>query len=140
MLETIYAYLYALAKTWTFPSWKRHYEEFQSIQNDKFNFSEKPNARCLVNHLSEVMVIHESVPKSELLRAPTGVWKLDEHAVKKVLQECLTPKSACVMLSSKSLHPDSNPLDLQSEPWYGTLYKRKKLDETLFTNVRLFPI
>jgi len=138
VLEAIYAYLYALADTWTFPYWKRHYEEFQIIQNERFNFSEKPDAKCIVNHLSEILLMHDSVPKAQLLRAPTGVWELDEEAVKRALKECLKPESGCVMLSSEILHSDSNRLPLQKEHWYDTCYKRAKLDKTLFHNVCLF--
>lgn len=132
VLEAIYACLYLLP--WAINPASGLFEEFKTIQNARFDYSEKSEAKCSVNHLSNLLLTQW--PRERLVKGPTGIWKQDESALRTLLGVYLAPEAGSVLLSSNSLSSIGIDGPWMTERWYGVQYMEDRLNPEVFQNAK----
>ncbi|KAG8828958.1 Insulinase (Peptidase M16), partial [Serendipita sp. 399] len=123
VLEAMYSYLSLLRAT-PIPEW--NFEEFKSLQEIRFRFSQKQSPDSYVVRLSEHL--SRPYPRDQLLSAATKVWEQDESLIRDLMENGFAPHAGSVLLSSK----DFSSIGLEGpwlhEKWYGTEYIIQRID------------
>lgn len=134
VVRAIYTYLGFLSRE---PSSKLEpsFEDFKTIENNRFHFSQNESVEAHVCRLSEHMLL-PLWPRRRLLKAATGVWRRDDNIIRTVLQQWLEPRASSITLVSNSFPAD---IDIKGpwsrERWYGTEYTRQELPQGLLEPV-----
>ncbi|KAG8817090.1 Insulinase (Peptidase M16) [Serendipita sp. 401] len=126
VLEAMYSYLSLLRAT-QIPAW--NFEEFRSLQEIRFRFSQKQSPDSYVVRLSELL--SRPYPKEQILSAQTKVWEQDDALTRDLLENGFAPRAGSVMLSSKDFSSIGLEGPWSNEKWYGTEYIIQRIDPAI---------
>ena len=102
------------------------YNEIRDLKALSFRFKEKGSADRYALGLASIM--KKPVPRSLLLSGPKLLWKWDPELIRETLNS-LRAEDSRVFVISKDPKMDEIVDSWLSEPWYGTQYAVKRLDE-----------
>ena len=130
MVEIIFHYMFLLRKS-EFPNWA--FTELEAIAETRFRFAQKRGSGDYVSSLAERLALPWS--KDRVISGKTRLWKWDEPAVRKMLEQDLAPKAALVSLLTKDFSEIGLGGAWLEEPWYKTKYQLFPLDGELIEKV-----
>jgi insulysin len=131
----------SLLRSSAFPAW--YQKEIAAIAAMRFRFTEKRKPEDYAVWVSDHMVW--PVPPELLISAPQLVWEWDEGSteglgekqVRDLLEGLRVDRGRAVLMARAEEHRkiSGTSTPLETEPWYGTVYKVEKFDEDFMTQV-----
>ena len=108
------------------------FNEIKDLSALSFRFREKGSAEHYATGLSSMM--KRPLPRSLLLSGQRLHWEWNPQLVRDTLSQ-LTVENSRVFVISKDPKMDEIAGTWSSEPWYGTQYAMKRLDEGMLEAV-----
>lgn len=132
-LLACYKYL-SLLRDSALPAW--NHTEAQTLAALRFRFAEKRRPDSYATSIAEN--VKYPTPRSHLLSGSTLTWDWDEKLVRETLAG-LVVENGRVVVMGKDHSTVGQTGPWSSEPWYGTEYTVKKLEEDFVTAVSASP-
>jgi insulysin len=108
------------------------YAEIQAINALRFRFSEKSTPDSYAKSLTKYLKY--TTPRELVLSGPSLIFDRNNEEVKELLQ-LLVVEKCCVTLAARDHFDMGEDAKWTNEPWYGTEYVIKKLEEEFMSEV-----